>query len=238
MRKRLAKLPSPAMAVAFVALIAALTGTAVALPGSNTVTSGDIKRGAVGTSDIRNNSVRSGDIRNSTVRGRDVRNNTLTGADINESSLGTVPSASAANAANFANASVISGTAQQVAHTKVSGLARAGDDQRVTLLSHAGFRIELVCDQDALDTESGDEGEIVIINVNAGDGSVVDGDEDAHDDTFDEGESEPIVATTSHQEVGHYSALGTKGGGVSGIAHIVEDDGDFTDCAGKATGSG
>ena len=35
--------PTPAMAVAFVALLAALSGTAVALPGTNSVDSGDIK---------------------------------------------------------------------------------------------------------------------------------------------------------------------------------------------------
>ncbi len=43
MRDFLARRPSPAMAVAFVALLAALSGTAIALPGTNTVDSGDIK---------------------------------------------------------------------------------------------------------------------------------------------------------------------------------------------------
>jgi hypothetical protein len=71
------------------------------LPGSNTVTSGDIVRGAVRTSDIRN----------STVRGGDVRNNTLTGNDVNESSLGLVPRSNVANAANFAGAAGVAGAA-------------------------------------------------------------------------------------------------------------------------------
>jgi hypothetical protein len=111
MRDRFGRLPSPSMAVAFVALLAALGGTAVALPGNNSVTSGDIRKGAVGTSDIKNNAIRTQDIRNSTVRGKDVRNNSLTGADvtrigggdvtdnsltgadINESTLGQVPNA-------------------------------------------------------------------------------------------------------------------------------------------------
>ena len=39
-------MPSPAMAVAFGALLAALSGTAVALPGTGTVDSGDIRKGA------------------------------------------------------------------------------------------------------------------------------------------------------------------------------------------------
>lgn len=85
--------PSPAMTVAFVALLAALTGTAVALPGSNVVDSGDIRNGAVSTRDIKNNSVRSQDIRNGTVRG----------TDVNESSLGKVPSAARADTAGTAN---------------------------------------------------------------------------------------------------------------------------------------
>ena len=95
--------PSPAMAVAFVALLAALSGTAVALPGKNTVDSGDIKNGAVGTKDIKNDAVATKDIKNNNVRSGDVRNDTLTGADINESTLGQVPSAGSANSANLAN---------------------------------------------------------------------------------------------------------------------------------------
>jgi hypothetical protein len=98
MRKFLAKRPTPAMAVAFVALLAALSGSAIALPGTNTVDSGDIKKGAVKAADIGGNAVTSGK----------VKNNTLTGSDINESKLGKVPSATtadtAATATNAANA--------------------------------------------------------------------------------------------------------------------------------------
>ena len=77
------QLPSPSMAVAFIALLAALGGTALALPGSNTVTSGDIK----------DNQLRTQDIRNSTIRGKDVGADTITGFDVNEGTLGAVPSA-------------------------------------------------------------------------------------------------------------------------------------------------
>jgi hypothetical protein len=103
MRKLLASRPSPAMAVAFVALLAALSGTAIALPGTNSVDSGDIKNNVVRSKDVRNNNLRSGDVRNSTLTGTDVRNDSLTGADINESTLGQVPSASTAGSANTAN---------------------------------------------------------------------------------------------------------------------------------------
>lgn len=65
--------PSPALIVAVVALVAALAGSAIALPGKNTVQSNDIKKNAVRSSDIKNDNVK--------------------GVDIKESSLGTVPSA-------------------------------------------------------------------------------------------------------------------------------------------------
>jgi hypothetical protein len=65
--------PSPAMAVAFIALLAALSGTAVALPGKNTVDSGDIKRGAVKRADIANNAVNSAKVANNSLRLGDFR---------------------------------------------------------------------------------------------------------------------------------------------------------------------
>src|SRR5919112_3925259 len=93
MRRMLKRKPSGAMGVAFIALIAALSGTAVALPGTNTVDSGDIKNNSVRGKDLRNNDVRGKDIRTGNVGSSDVRNDGLTGVDIVESSLGTVPRA-------------------------------------------------------------------------------------------------------------------------------------------------
>src|SRR4051794_13181245 len=84
--------PSPSMAVAFVALLLALCGTAIALPGRSSVKADDIAKNA--------------------VTGKKVKNNSITGADVLESKLGTVPSAAtprsadtaaAANTANTAN---------------------------------------------------------------------------------------------------------------------------------------
>ena len=73
MRRRL-RLPSPAMAVALVALVAALGGTSYA---AITVTS----------SNVRNNSLTGTDIRNSSITGADVRNRTLTANDFREGAL-------------------------------------------------------------------------------------------------------------------------------------------------------
>ena len=71
--------PSPALIVAIIALIAALAGGAVALPGKNKVDKNDIKRNA--------------------VKGKQVKDNALTGADVDESTLGQVPSAARAGTA-------------------------------------------------------------------------------------------------------------------------------------------
>jgi hypothetical protein len=105
--------PSPAMVVAFVALLAALSGTAVALPGTNTVDSGDIKQGAVKTKDIangavttkklKNGAVATKKLKNGAVNSQKVKDESLTGADINESTLGEVPSANTANTAGNAD---------------------------------------------------------------------------------------------------------------------------------------
>ena len=63
--------PSPAMGVAFLALLLALGGTASALKGKNSVDNGDLKKNAVTSNKIKNENV--------------------TGDDVSESSLGEVP---------------------------------------------------------------------------------------------------------------------------------------------------
>ena len=113
--------PSPAMAVAFIALLAALSGTATALQGKNTVDSGDIKNGKVKTKDlangavtgkkIKNNAVTGSKVKNGSLSGTDIKDNSLTGTNINESTLGQVPSANTANSANSANTANTAGSA-------------------------------------------------------------------------------------------------------------------------------
>lgn len=103
MRRLAGRHPSPAMVLAFIALLAALSGTAIALPGKNRVDSGDIRQNTIRSGDIRNGNVRNGDLGRNSVTSGKVRNNNLTGADINEGSLGQVPSANTANTANTAD---------------------------------------------------------------------------------------------------------------------------------------
>src|SRR6476469_6885071 len=95
MSKSIRRLPSPALVVALVALVAALAGSAVALPGKNKVDKNDIRKAA--------------------VAGKQVKNDSVTGADVNEATLTQVPSAAEADhtkSADTANEAVSAGRAE------------------------------------------------------------------------------------------------------------------------------
>src|SRR5919198_5987967 len=104
-------IPSPAMAVALLALFMAMGGSAYAL----VVTSGSIK----------NNTIRSADVRNGGLLGKDVRRDGIGGRAIKESTLTTVPSAFVAHgAARFA---VVNPGGQAVRGRGITSAARTGD---------------------------------------------------------------------------------------------------------------
>jgi hypothetical protein len=85
--------PSPALVIAVIALIAALTGTAYAALGKN----------SVGSRQLKAKSVTGGKIANNAVTGAKVANGSLSGSDINVAVLGTVPTAASATSAGNAN---------------------------------------------------------------------------------------------------------------------------------------
>jgi hypothetical protein len=89
--------PSAALVIAIVALICALTGTAWAALGKNSVGSRQLKAKAVTT----------GKIANGAINGAKVANGSLSGADINVGALGTVPKAASADSAG--NAATLGG---------------------------------------------------------------------------------------------------------------------------------
>ena len=94
MKKSLRYLPSPAMAVALLALVVAVGGgTAFALRGKNTVFSNDIVNGQVKRADVALGAVKAGKVGADAIRTEKVLDDSLTGADIDESSLGQVPQA-------------------------------------------------------------------------------------------------------------------------------------------------
>ena len=73
------------------ALFFALSGTAIALDGQNTVFTDDITNGEVRSVDILNGTVGALDLGTGSVTSAEVRNDSLTGTDIDEPSLGPVP---------------------------------------------------------------------------------------------------------------------------------------------------
>jgi hypothetical protein len=92
--------------IALLALVIACSGSAVAAGlakdsvtsrsiKNNAVKSLDVKDGALTSADIQDGALTSADIQDGTLGSADVRDDGLTGADIGESTLGTVPNATA-----------------------------------------------------------------------------------------------------------------------------------------------
>jgi hypothetical protein len=94
--------PSPAAVIGTVALVFALSGVAVALPGKNSVATKDIKKNAVTAAKIKNGAVTGGKLGDGSVTTSKLANDAATGAKVDEASLGKVPSATKADSATTA----------------------------------------------------------------------------------------------------------------------------------------
>jgi hypothetical protein len=105
-------LPSPAMVVAVVALIASLSGSAYA---ALAITGKSIKNGTVTTKDIRNHS----------LSGSDMRHDGIGGGSIKESTLGPVPNAYLA--AGASRLAVVNANGQAVRGRDISSAARTSE---------------------------------------------------------------------------------------------------------------
>ena len=104
-------IPSPAMAVALLALFMAMGGSAYAL----VITSGSIK----------NNTIRSVDVRNRALLGKDFRPDGVGGTAVKESTLGTVPGAFVAHgSARFA---VVTAGGQSVRGRATTSVSRTAE---------------------------------------------------------------------------------------------------------------
>lgn len=86
MKRILAHRPSPAMAVASIALFVALGGVSYGVA-TGSIDSREIKDNSIRGKDVRNNNLTSRDLRNNQVRGIDIRNGTIKGHDIRDNSL-------------------------------------------------------------------------------------------------------------------------------------------------------
>jgi hypothetical protein len=136
MKRILRSRPSPAMVLAFIALLVALGSSAYAqlrIPRNsvgtaqlkrNAVRNSDIFRGAVSTSKLRNSAVTNSKLAANAVTGNKVQDGSLTGADLVLSTLGTVPRAETANTATTATTAT---TANSVAANGVNTAAIQND---------------------------------------------------------------------------------------------------------------
>jgi len=258
MRKLLAARPSPAMAVAFVALLAALSGTAIALPGTSSVDSGDVKNNSIRSKDVRNNNLRGKDVRNSSLAGADVKNDSLTGLDINEATLGKVPSAAAADSATTANSANTANSAASVdglSFARINYRAPEGSGSQ-TILEFGGLTIAADCAAGPVLTATATStvDNASILNLVATDGTSLDDDADAdgantndnnrsadsEDDNFDSGQNvnlfpvSPLGNTTNDSAQGHVTFTSPDGRIVT-VQYRAEADADSlgstnTDC--------
>jgi hypothetical protein len=236
MKRHLMRRPSPAMAVALIALFVALGGSSWA---ALRIGSGQIVNNSVRSKDLRNNDVRGKDVRRSTLGGSDVKNsslsgvdvigNGLTGSDIAESSLGVVPAA--ANAVRAGSVSGLRNSRQVVA---------ADDGTDVPILSAGGFQFLLHCNLGA-----GNGSRIVIRNVSAGDDSMLDdnlnGDADPDFNEDEENSVNYSVTGTDGIENSAFSAVGSRGSAIHGQSVLLTTPSGFArapDCVGSVTVQG
>lgn len=201
MKRLILRRPTPATAIASVALFVSLGGVSYGVAtGSidsreikdNSVRTQDIARGGVHASDVRNDSIRTEDLRNNEVRGLDIRNstirgieialNSITGSDIAESSLETVPSATTAATAGTAATARTADTLDGLdssAFARPEDLGRfslkLGDGETRVVATHGQVSVTAQC------IDGGARDEVRLYATTTSDGALMDG-EDANDD--------------------------------------------------------
>jgi hypothetical protein len=162
--QRFKRRPSAATVLAFVALVVALSGSAIATPvahiakqitGKNiknsTITGADVKNGRLSGADIKNGSIGSADIGTFQVKGAEiapdsiggdkVKPDSLDGSDIIESGLGKVPAAGNADAVQGHGASDFVSTS----HLQSWNLKLNQGDDKV-LAKNEFLELHAVCD--------------------------------------------------------------------------------------------
>ena len=116
--------PSAGLIVASIALVAALAGTAAALPGKNKIDKNDLGKNVVRAKNLKKNAVTT----------RKIKAEAVTGAKVNEASLGQVPSA--------ADAAAVAG----VRAVKINVSLADGASQ--ALVAHGPFTLTATCQMD------------------------------------------------------------------------------------------
>jgi hypothetical protein len=114
----------------------ALVGTAQALPGTNTVDSGDIINGEVMRPDIGRNAVNSAKVANNSLTTADIKDETITAADIGPSAVG------------FSELGVNSVNSAKVIDGSLTG-SDIGGDQRSVAAADARVTAPCCCPSDS-----------------------------------------------------------------------------------------
>jgi len=159
--------PSAATVLAFVALVVALSGSAVATPVANIarqITGANIKNGTIKGADVKNGSLSGADIHNGSIGAADigtfqvkdaeiapdaiggdkVKPDSLDGSDIIESRLGQVPSAAHADSAGTLQGKTASDFVPASALKTWNVKLHQSDD--VVLVKTADLELHAVCD--------------------------------------------------------------------------------------------
>ena len=232
MKSFLSRRPSPALVISLIALFVSLSGVSYGVATgfidsrelkNNQVRSVDLRNNDVRTRDLRNNEVRGRDIRNSTVQGTDVALNTLTGDDINESRLGKVPSAAAADSATNATTAT---TAQALPGVRVVPIKhRSGNVTDQTVLDVGGLQLLVSCtggNEDVLARTTVAGGEIAAISDDA---SLAAGDIERNvDNSFGPGEGFDVAGSAAAGPNRVFDVDYLAGDGTSVTAHFITDD--------------
>jgi hypothetical protein len=79
--------PSPALIVAMIALVMAMSGAAVALPGRGDVESNDIEKDAVKSKHIAKNAVRSQEVQGKSLKGNDLKDGAIDNKQLKEDAV-------------------------------------------------------------------------------------------------------------------------------------------------------
>ena len=143
---RLLKLrPSPALVVALAAFVVATSGAALALPGKNSVSRNDIKKGAVNATKIARGAVGSLQIKGKSIRGNRLKDKAVKAKQIAD---GTITSAQVAadglNGSDIADYEAI-GPVKAAATDHASEAAGRTDSPAVPLFAKGQLTIEAKC---------------------------------------------------------------------------------------------
>jgi hypothetical protein len=74
--------PGPALIVALIALVAALSGSAIALPGRNSVDAGDLKKNAVGKQELKKDGVGKAEVKKAAIATGEIADGAVAEADL------------------------------------------------------------------------------------------------------------------------------------------------------------